>query len=639
MHYNMKKYLLIAVTILLGLAPVKAASDKPATRAEEKVKIGDLYYYLDPIANTATVTSSLEREGNGDNNYPGLESISVPDYVSDANYRYYNVEAVDDEAFANCPNLKSLFLPDNIESIGYQAFAYSPSLEDVHLPSNLESLPEEAFRYCTGLQSITLPNYLKNIGPECFEYCTSLQTVNLPYTLETIQNGAFRGCSMLTSVTLPNNLRTLGFWVFEECDNLKTLNLLSYNIISFDTDEFYDQPDITDYFDENTFLNCDLCVVDYYIDVYKETYPWSEFRNIYEYSNLTSLNISVDSVTMKEGETFQIPYNYTTSDDYDPNLNWTSSDTSIAEVTGYGYVYAYNPGTVTITVSKGKFSASCIVNVLPYNSDNPDTSETKVTLDITEATIMVNQTLQLQATVTNGVNGLYFEWDSSNYEVAWVEAGGLVHAVSPGYAEITVRYGEAYDTCYIEVIDRSVTPSELLRKGNGTSCTFIVMMPESINSDEYKNYLYVYGYTDLYGNEYVLSRTPLRYCQTNYYIYNDYYNDFWVYAISNNGNGNASQRRHLNGNVDEPSKGTRPGDTRHVGDGEGDTTAIYSIIDGGKPAVVTVFSASGQIVATENVAEASQIQAFINYLHLKKGVYVISINQDGAVETKKILIK
>lgn len=83
----------------------------------------------------------------------------------------------------------------------------------------------------------------------------------------------------------------------------------------------------------------------------------------------------------------------------------------------------------------------------------------------------------------------------------------------------------------LEVYRRPQTPLQLLRKGDGTSHTFVVMMPLSDLQLEQLHYQYVYGWTDAEGNNYLLEQSELRYCHTTPEIYNDPTNKFWVYSI------------------------------------------------------------------------------------------------------------
>ena len=137
------------------------------------------------------------------------------------------------------------------------------------------------------------------------------------------------------------------------------------------------------------------------------------------------------------------------TDDY---ITWSTSNEAIATVEN-GVVTAVAVGTATITVTtiEGGFTATCEVTVNP----RPVTS---VTLDKTEATLEVKETVSLVATVApaNATNKDVI-WTSDNDAIATV-ANGVVTAVAEGTATITVTTvdGALTATCVVTVKPISV---------------------------------------------------------------------------------------------------------------------------------------------------------------------------------------
>ena len=122
---------------------------------------------------------------------------------------------------------------------------------------------------------------------------------------------------------------------------------------------------------------------------------------------------------------------------------------------------------------------------------------------------------------------------------------------SPDGRDIDLDDSEA--TVFFNTFGKAETPLQLLRKGDGKSCTFICMMPlsnEQLDADGYK---FVYGYDSTEGQSTLLSDTPLRYCHTTEEIYDDPSLDFWVFAYYTDAEGTfcVSERRHLNGTADD----------------------------------------------------------------------------------------
>jgi len=145
-----------------------------------------------------------------------------------------------------------------------------------------------------------------------------------------------------------------------------------------------------------------------------------------------------------------------TTENITGDLTWTSSDTSVATVTGNGNtatVKFVKAGTATITVRSGSVTATCTVTcVVP-----------KITLDKTSVKVTDYpnaSAITLTATTENITGNL--TWTTSNTGVARVVGSGktaTVTVVGTGTATITAKYGSKSDTCTI-----TVTPKIILNK-------------------------------------------------------------------------------------------------------------------------------------------------------------------------------
>ena len=129
-------------------------------------------------------------------------------------------------------------------------------------------------------------------------------------------------------------------------------------------------------------------------------------------------------------------------------VTWTSSASSMGTVDASGLVTAAGNGTATITASAGSASGSAVVTVMQ------SVASVEVSPSVDELTAL-GQTVQLTAEAfdENGhaVAGAEFSWESSDVEVATVDAGGLVTAVAVGTATITASVGGAQGTAEITV--------------------------------------------------------------------------------------------------------------------------------------------------------------------------------------------
>lgn len=69
-------------------------------------------------------------------------------------------EAIDDNAFSNCFNLKSIKLYEGLERIGNFAFSGCNSLKELIIPKSVTSIGENSF--CFDFELLKLPIQFKN---------------------------------------------------------------------------------------------------------------------------------------------------------------------------------------------------------------------------------------------------------------------------------------------------------------------------------------------------------------------------------------------------------------------------------------------------------------------------------------------
>ena len=200
-----------------------------------------------------------------------LQEVKLPDHV----------KIVDEEAFEDCIDVKSLYLGKELVTIGKEAFNYMSSIKEVALPKTVESIGETPFEKCSELKSIlveegnpyfssfdgalydkskttlircpeaktsisfpntlknfekaacrnaaltsvTIPNSVESLSKFAFDSCKSLATVTFPKTLTSIAELAFNECSALTSITIDSNIETIGRSAFSDCRSLISVEI------------------------------------------------------------------------------------------------------------------------------------------------------------------------------------------------------------------------------------------------------------------------------------------------------------------------------------------------------------------------------------------------------------------------------
>lgn len=169
----------------------------------------------------------------------------------------------DNQAFANCTNLKKITIPNSVRTIGRSAFRGCSNLESINL-DNVTSVGNTAFMYCyklnvtstpgvtsigmqgfreTAITDVNMPS-LTAIGSDTFYGCSKLVTVTNLGSITSIPNassggyGVFRNCSNLVSVVLPSGLTTIGNQAFNGLTKLETINLPE-SITTINTNAFY----------------------------------------------------------------------------------------------------------------------------------------------------------------------------------------------------------------------------------------------------------------------------------------------------------------------------------------------------------------------------------------------------------------
>ncbi|MBQ6489867.1 MAG: S-layer homology domain-containing protein, partial [Solobacterium sp.] len=173
--------------------------------------------------------------------------------------------------------------------------------------------------------------------------------------------------------------------------------------------------------------------------------------------SLKEIGLSEPSITIGVGEAYTLNVIYVpenTTDDR--SVEWISSDSRIVSVHD-GTVRGISSGTAVVIAKVGVFTASCTVTV--------GKKAEEILLNTYDATLNRGDSFQLTAEIIpEDVTNKKVYWSSSTPETATVDDHGLVRAIAPGVAEITVvseDNPEAYTTCKILVQFTDVTDPSL----------------------------------------------------------------------------------------------------------------------------------------------------------------------------------
>jgi uncharacterized protein YjdB len=131
---------------------------------------------------------------------------------------------------------------------------------------------------------------------------------------------------------------------------------------------------------------------------------------------------------------------------------WSSSDSSIANVSNTGVVKAIAPGTSTITATYQSVSSTWVLSVTASNLVASVLVTGSPSIGTKEGTQLVAIATLLGGSGTQDVTTLA-AWQSSNPAIAAVSNSGIVTAVAPGTATITARYMGVQGSWTVAVVD------------------------------------------------------------------------------------------------------------------------------------------------------------------------------------------
>ncbi|HBM98843.1 MAG TPA: hypothetical protein DD413_05390, partial [Ruminococcus sp.] len=138
--------------------------------------------------------------------------ITVPEFIDGT-----EVQEIGPLCFMGNKEVETIILPESVKQIDEWAFANCPNLKTVITPG-VETCGRYAFYQCGNLINVEMPNVTAvNMG--MFKNCTSLETAKLGELTE-IDNHAFYGCENLKLVKVTNDDISFAINTFKDCDNL-----------------------------------------------------------------------------------------------------------------------------------------------------------------------------------------------------------------------------------------------------------------------------------------------------------------------------------------------------------------------------------------------------------------------------------
>lgn len=149
--------------------------------------------------------------------------------------------------------------------------------DEFELFTGVTELDNIAFDECRNLRTIKLPATIKSIANgnwqtnATFRYCTSLTCVDLPDGLESIGSSAFFGCTGINHFIIPGTVNYLSQQVFNRNVDLGTME---YFIIKAGQPPLLQDTNCFDHTD-----NCPIYVPDDSLAFYQSATNWARLAN------------------------------------------------------------------------------------------------------------------------------------------------------------------------------------------------------------------------------------------------------------------------------------------------------------------------------------------------------------------------
>ena len=225
-----------------------------------------------------------------------------------------------------------MFTDEKITTIGASCFN-GKDITKVTMPKTVKSIQAGAFAECRFLTEVTLSPSITSIPDNCFANATSLKAIAIPSGVTSIGQYAFRNCVSLKAVEGTATVKT------KYSDTYKPV---TGNVTSVGTDAF---------------ANCPQVV----ISCFKGS-PLEEYA-IAHSVKYESLDPVIDKITVRNppeytmiydkssANTLAVSYTVSPAIASGTELAWSSSDTSIAEVSQDGVVTPKKAGVITVTVA------------------------------------------------------------------------------------------------------------------------------------------------------------------------------------------------------------------------------------------------------------------------------------------------
>ena len=354
--------------------------------------------------------------------------------------------------FKKCSNLTSVELPYSLNTIPNRVFLGS-SISSISIPNSVSIIEEGAFLQCANLKSVIIPNSVVTIETDAFWDCNALQSVTIPGSVKKIGYGAFDMCD-LDTINIGYGLKDIGVHAFTLGEE-KLKKSFTINITAPTPPECYSEAGYHVFpinFSYPVYVNLqdseDISVKNSYESFLGFRWPYhydSIYGSLIEATSLIGDNSQ--PIKGNPGQTFQLGVQVLPQNVSLPMIFWESTNHAVATVD--------NSGKVTLTMPEdakyfsGEINGDCKIiastmyrngPTLEFNVKSEIIGVSEIVLNKTEWIGFTNEQIQLEAKILPA-NSSYRNvlWWSSDDRIASVDSNGLVTSNGPGECFIKVR--------------------------------------------------------------------------------------------------------------------------------------------------------------------------------------------------------
>lgn len=459
-----------------------------------------------------TVTSIAEKAFQNCENISG--TLTLPK----------SLKSIQGYAFSGCKNLSGeLLLPEGLEVLGTNVFARCTGfVGKLKLPSSLTDpgyswtfsgcsgltsveIPDDIkitkfaygmFNECEGLiGELIIPGVIKNMGVSSFRN-TGFSTIILKEGVEEVNATTFYNCPNLKKIIFPKTLTKIAYQALDECPQLDTVICWSttppsHYIGPVNTGAGVESVECCIFSDKNIKNNLrgfpydtvKLYVPEESLGIYKKTFEWKSFENIYgiiEYPQ--QIKIIPSELTLSVDEKYTLDIEYTPSNCFYKDIIWDSANIEIVDVDSSSNIVAKGVGETEITAtSPNGVKDSIKIIVHPIFASN-------VTINVPDHELFAGSKYVLTALVEpSNTTNKNVTWSSADESIATIhKESGELSALTAGEVEIRAACGDISTSAKILVKENLYSDLEELTGHDNIKVSIYSIQGNEINGNASK---------------------------------------------------------------------------------------------------------------------------------------------------------